>query len=60
MRFVSFAGPAGASLGLVQGDEVADLGPVSLEALIAQGDEGLRAAAAWASTRRPARSSAWG
>jgi 2-keto-4-pentenoate hydratase/2-oxohepta-3-ene-1,7-dioic acid hydratase in catechol pathway len=55
MRFVSFAGPAGASLGLVQGDEVADLGQTSLEALIAQGPAGFEAAAAKAASaaRRP-------
>lgn len=56
MRFVRVADPAGARLGMVQGDEVVDLGQDDLEALIAQGEAGLQAAAATAATssaRRP-------
>ncbi|MBN9527060.1 MAG: fumarylacetoacetate hydrolase family protein [Alphaproteobacteria bacterium] len=51
MRFVSFAGPAGPALGLVQDEEVADLGQTSIETLIAQGFDGAAAAAAKSSVR---------
>ena len=51
MRFVKFAGQTGASLGMVQDDQVIDLGPSSIEALIAQGFDSAPALAAKASVR---------